>query len=104
MSRPGSNRTIGSYGRASEMKGLSNAAKAARIDLGLAIARRHARPGVPMSLCQLAEFCGCTDARIQQIEKAALRKVRLRLREIGVEDLAVFSRRSETIEIKEGDV
>ena len=97
MSRPTSNRQIGTYGRCSEMKGLSTAERARRIDLGLAIARMHARPGVPMSLCELAEFCGCTDSYILMIEKRALRKLRLRLVEIGADDLAVFGRRIEAV-------
>ncbi len=72
-------RRIGDYGRTSELRGLKKPERDHRIDLGLAIARCHAKPGVPMSLQMLAEFCGCTDGLILMYERNALKKLRMRL-------------------------
>lgn len=60
-------------------EGLRGQAQTERIALGLAIAEHHARPGEPMPLEVLAEFCGCTDSAIFYIEKDALKKLRERL-------------------------
>jgi hypothetical protein len=43
----------------SEIISLSGFERATRIDLGLEIARWHARPGEPMTREILAELCGC---------------------------------------------
>ena len=77
--RPTNMRKVGDFGRTSELRGLTKDERAHRIDLGLAIARLHARPGVPMSLQLLAEFCGCTDGTILMYEQNALKKLRKRL-------------------------
>jgi hypothetical protein len=82
-------RPPGSFGRTSELKGLNKEDRDLRIDLGLAIARLHAKPGVPMSLQMLAEFCGCTDGLILMYERSALRKLRKR---IGPELQSFFKR------------
>jgi hypothetical protein len=66
-------------GRNSEMAQLPPEERRVRVDLGLAIAAWHAAPGVPMSRSILAEFCGCTDCAIMDIERKALRKLRRRL-------------------------
>jgi hypothetical protein len=60
----------------SEIVSLSGFERASRIDLGLEIARWHARPGEPMTREILAEFCGCTDTMIFLIEQKAMRKLR----------------------------
>lgn len=52
--------------------------KADRIDLGLALLSVLRIPGVPLGLGDIAAWCD-SKARIWQIEKAALRKVRARL-------------------------
>lgn len=76
---PSRARKIGDFGRTSELRGLSKPERDERIDLGLAIARCHAKPGTPMSLQLLAEFCGCTDGTILMYERNALKKLRKRL-------------------------
>lgn len=60
----------------SELPTLRGFERETRIDLGLAIARCHARPGERMTREVLAEFCGCTDSYIFLIEQTALRKLR----------------------------
>lgn len=51
-------------------------AKKARMDLGIAVARFHALPNVPMNIGAIAAFCGCTYKNIQGIERRALAKAR----------------------------
>jgi hypothetical protein len=72
---------IGTFGRNSEMKGMSKAERNERFALGMEIARYHARPGVAVDLRTLAEFCGCTSGLIYEIEQRALRKLRRLYRE-----------------------
>lgn len=54
-------------------------AKNERILLGLALSRRHCRPGVPVTLSHISAFTGTSMASIQYIEKAAIKKIRQRL-------------------------
>ena len=49
------------------------------IDLGLAISALHSQKGVPRTADDIAEYCGCSRQRIEQIEKRALRKIRYKL-------------------------
>lgn len=50
------------------------------LNLGLAIAECHARPGVPMSHRQIAAFCDCHWNAIWEIEHRALKRLRQRQR------------------------
>lgn len=56
--------------------------KKTRIDLGLDLARRQARPGVPMTRREIAAWCGCTDCAIYMIEQRALKKLRKRAKQL----------------------
>lgn len=58
---------------------LNGRDKSRRIDLGLDLARMHSRFGSPMSVYEIAEWCGCSATRIQEIERQALIKIRKRL-------------------------
>lgn len=49
------------------------------IDLGLAVLGVVNSDRQPLTLAEIAEVCGCHRSRIEQIEKAALRKLRGRL-------------------------
>ena len=49
-----------------------------RFDLGLAIAEVHAKPGVGMTLREIASFCGVEHNRIQVLESSIFRKLRRR--------------------------
>ncbi len=55
-----------------------------KIDLGLAVAtavlQKH--PGASIRLNDLADICGCTRQSILNIERAALKKLGVRLREL----------------------
>ena len=46
------------------------------IDRGLERCIKKAKKGVPMTYREIAEECGCSHQRIQQIEQKALRKLR----------------------------
>jgi len=50
--------------------------KATRIDLGLDILRTKARPGVPMTLYEIAAWAGCTIESIRKVEQQAFDKLR----------------------------
>jgi DNA-directed RNA polymerase sigma subunit (sigma70/sigma32) len=52
-------------------------ARNANIDLGLAILASTSEP--PHTCRTIAAYCGCSRQRIQQIEKKALRKLRVTL-------------------------
>ena len=52
------------------------------IDLGLAVSALSLRYGQVRSHSELAAFCGVSKRAVQKIEQIALRKVRLRLREL----------------------
>lgn len=49
-----------------------------RFDLGLAIAEVHAKPGVGMTLNEIASFCGVEHNSIQVMESSIFRKLRRR--------------------------
>jgi len=49
-----------------------------RTDLGLELAAFHAKPGVPLSLQEIALWAGCSNENIRRIEVSALRKIRKR--------------------------
>ncbi len=53
--------------------------KSNQIDLGLEISRRHCKFGVPKTAAEIAAYCGISRQRIDQIEKRALRKIRIKL-------------------------
>jgi hypothetical protein len=50
--------------------------KTERVNLGLALLSRHAVPGVPLALDDIAPWCGVTNAAISSIVQKALRKLR----------------------------
>jgi predicted transcriptional regulator len=49
-------------------------AKSARIDLGLELLMRRARPGVPLHQKDIAAWLGCSQALIYQIETSGLKR------------------------------
>lgn len=53
-----------------------------RIDLGLALMRRRAKPGAVFTTAEIAIYCGCTMQAIQHIERNAIRSVRPKLEEV----------------------
>ena len=55
------------------------------IDLGLAVLAAVMRRGDSLTCRDIADVCECSKSLIQQIEKSALRKVRHRLKRLGVE-------------------
>jgi hypothetical protein len=55
---------------------------ARRIDLGLDIMRTIALPNMEYSGSEIAAFCGCSQQRIHQIEQTALKKLRMRAKEL----------------------
>lgn len=65
---------------------LSGLAKKQRIDLGLDIALASGVRG-PLTLGEIATWCGCTTQAISLIEQRALRKLRMRLSRETAEDL-----------------
>ena len=60
-------------------KSVTQAQKGWRIDLGIAIAERHAVYGQEFTQTELALFCGCSHTTIQNIELKALEKIRMRM-------------------------
>ena len=54
-------------------------AKSDDIDLGLAISHALCKPGQKRTSREIAAFCGCAHQRIEQIEWAALRKLKQRI-------------------------
>ena len=50
--------------------------KTANIDLGLAILSVLANPGEPLTLDDIAAWCGCSRQAIENIERRALKKLR----------------------------
>lgn len=50
-----------------------------RINLGLDLAARHAKPKQPMSASEIAAWCGCSKQRISAIEASAMKKLRYKL-------------------------
>lgn len=57
------------------------AMRKASIDIGLDVLRAKLSPGEAVSQRDIAYVCGCSPQLIQQIEKAALLKVRQRLKQ-----------------------
>jgi hypothetical protein len=61
------------------------------IALGLAIAELCRKPGHRLTCDDIADFCGCSGAYIRQIEKRALRKLKVALkRQSGITDLSAL--------------
>jgi hypothetical protein len=58
----------------------------ADIDLGLAISGATLEPNQTRTHDDLAAFCGVSHAAIQHIERRALRKMRIRLIELGISE------------------
>ena len=54
----------------------------APLDLMLAILQINLKPGEVLTRQQIADFCGVTAERIGKIEKAALLKLKRRLRKV----------------------
>jgi len=50
------------------------------IDAGLKEAMKHAQPGVPMTLREIARYCGCSPMNIGLIERRARKKLLLRMK------------------------
>lgn len=69
------------------------------IDLGLAILATKCRYGEPKTCAEIAAYCETSPARIQQIEAAALAKLR---RKGSIRDLAVaqFEKADDDVIIK----
>lgn len=57
-----------------------NDERAERVNLGLAISAATMRPGQERTLPEIAAYCDCSKQLISQLEKRAIRKVRLALR------------------------
>lgn len=62
----------------SELSKLSGDERRTRVDLGLALLS-VLNPGNPLTQCDIAAWCGCTQALIYAIEQKALRKLRVKL-------------------------
>lgn len=58
---------------------MPNFEKQHRVMLGLEIAALHAKPGVPMSMEEIAAFCDCSKQAIDGSYQKALRKIRNRM-------------------------
>jgi hypothetical protein len=57
------------------------------IDLGLALLHNRAIPGVPLTLTDIAAWCGCTMGGVWIIENRALQKLRRALHLRGNSEL-----------------
>lgn len=55
---------------------VSVADKSSRVDLGLAIMERIAKPNTQYTLQEIAIFCGCSKAAVMLMEQKAMRKIR----------------------------
>lgn len=55
--------------------------KSERIDLGLAVlsAWNSGKDRIPMSIQDIAAWCGCTDSAIEWIQRGALKKLRSKI-------------------------
>ena len=64
-------------------------ARALEFELGLEVLARIREPGERLSVAQIADVCGCSQSRINQIEAKALRKLRraVKVRGITLESL-----------------
>lgn len=50
-----------------------------RIDIGLALLGVYCQPNTPLTLEEIAGWCGCSYQAIRMIQESALRKLRVRL-------------------------
>lgn len=53
-----------------------------QIDVGLSVLVNVAPPGTSLSQREIAEVCGCSASMIRNIEKGALKKLRIRARHL----------------------
>lgn len=61
---------------ADDAMGPKSLEKSERVNLGLALLSLAARPGVPLTLEDIAAWCGCHKNAIYLIEQNALKKLR----------------------------
>lgn len=69
MTDPINDQSVSKYGRG----------KSERVDLGLALLRIAAVPGVCCTAREISAWCGCYHGAIQRIERNALKKLRNRM-------------------------
>jgi len=69
--------TKSSFGMA-HGKGASGE-RSERVNLGLALLQRQCKPGVPLTIDDIAAWCDVGHSAIQHIEQTALRKLRKRM-------------------------
>lgn len=62
--------------------------KTAEIELGLAVSGATLPKGEARSLTEMAQFCGCSRQAIHSIYESAIRKVRRKLAEQGLQSLS----------------
>jgi hypothetical protein len=91
-----------------EFQGLTQQQIDERIDLGLALAMHHAKPGVPLTYREIAAWCGCSWQKIWVIEHKALQKLRKKLSmrrdPLLIELVEQFFDRRQAVERKEFDL